>query len=253
VLNTWLIWWNAHEIPLTSRWWNPPTFHPLPGVLALSEHLLGLAPLTSPIQWLGASPLAAYNVAFLLSFLLSAAAAYWLVLSLTLRHDAAFIAGLGFGFAPYRMSQLAHLQVICSYLMPVALMALHRYVAEGRRRWLVVFGLSWLLQSLTQVPPFYFGAGGTLSSVAARPPTSCAGHPAPGPLCACLVSFLASGSRQLGPRAGFETTSAPCCLAVRDRAFRFWKLPFRLRTRVAAVQRRHATLALAVLAQPRLG
>ena len=243
VLNTWLVWWNAHEIPLTSRWWNPPTFHPLPGVLALSEHLLGLAPLTSPIQWLGASPLAAYNVAFLLSFLLSAAAAYWLVLSLTGRHDAAFIAGLGFGFAPYRMSQLAHLQVICSYLMPVALTALHRYVAEGRRRWLVVFGLSWLLQSLTcGYYLFYFSVlvGLWVLWFAARPPTlgrALAILGAWASSAACLVPILLGYERiqrQLGlQRAGFETDffSADVASLIQGSALlRFWKLPFRLGT-----------------------
>jgi hypothetical protein len=269
VLNTWLVWWNAHEVPLTPRWWNPPTFHPLPGVLALSEHLLGLAPLTSPLQWLGASPLAAYNVAFLLSFLLSAAAAYWLVLSLTGRHDAAFIAGLAFGFAPYRMSQLAHLQVICSYPMPVALVALHRYVDEGRTRWLVVFGLAWLLESLTcGYYLFYFSVlvglwvlwfavrrqtlGRTLAILAAWAASA-----------ACLVPLLLGYERiqrQLGlHRAGFETDffSADVASLIQGSALlRFWKLPVRLGTSesllfpgIVAV----ALVALAALATLRRG
>ena len=260
VLNTWLVWWNAHEIPLTSRWWNPPTFHPLPGVLALSEHLLGLAPLTSPIQWLGASPLAAYNVAFLLSFLLSAAAAYWLVLSLTGRHDAAFIAGLGFGFAPYRMSQLAHLQVICSYLMPVALMALHRYVGEGRRRWLVVFGLSWLLESLTcGYYLFYFSVlvGLWILWFAARRPTlgrTLAIFAAWAASAACLVPILLAYERiqrQLGlHRAGFETDffSADIASLIQGSALlRFWKLPVRLGTSESLLFPGVAAVALVAL------
>src|SRR4051812_3904144 len=64
VLNIWLLWWNAHAAPLTTAWWSPPMFFPMTGALALSEHLAGIAVLTTPLQWAGASALAAYNVAF---------------------------------------------------------------------------------------------------------------------------------------------------------------------------------------------
>ena len=58
-------------MPFTARWWNPPIFYPMPGALALSEHLAGIAIVTTPLQWAGVSPLAAYNVALILSFGLS--------------------------------------------------------------------------------------------------------------------------------------------------------------------------------------
>src|SRR5262245_13051272 len=112
VLASWLLWWNAHVVPLTAQWWNAPMFWPASGALAFSETLLGLAPLTSPLQWLGASPVTAYNVAFLLAFWLSAMAAHALVVEVSGRHDAALIGGLVYGFNPYRIAQIAHLQVI---------------------------------------------------------------------------------------------------------------------------------------------
>jgi len=149
VLNIWILGWNATHVPLTAGWWNPPAFYPVGGVLAFSEHLLGLAPLTTPIQWLGGSPLLAYNVAFLLSFPLCAFAAHLLGFSLTGRHDAALVTGLAFGFAPYRIVQLAHIQMLCAYWMPIALVGLHRYARTRRARWLVLFGAAWLLQALT--------------------------------------------------------------------------------------------------------
>ena len=68
MFNTWLLWWNAHTVPFTSRWWNPPVFHPMRGALALSEHLAGLGVITTPVQLAGASVVTAYNVAFILSF-----------------------------------------------------------------------------------------------------------------------------------------------------------------------------------------
>lgn len=147
-LNTWILWWNARTIPLTSAWWNAPAFYPLPGAMSFSENLLGLSLIATPIQWLGGSPLLAYNVVFLLTFPLCALGAYLLVLDSTKRHDAAFIAGLLFGFAPYRMSHLPHIQVLAAFGMPFALLGLHRYVRDPRPRWLVLFGAAWLLQAI---------------------------------------------------------------------------------------------------------
>ena len=147
-LNTWILWWNAHAIPLTSTWWNAQAFYPVPGVLSFSETLLGLSLIATPIQWLGGSPLLAYNVVFLLTFPLCALGAYLLVLEITRHRDAAFIAGLLFGFAPYRMAHLAHLQVLAAFGMPFALLGLHRYLREPRPRWLALFGAGWLIQAL---------------------------------------------------------------------------------------------------------
>src|SRR5688572_6436623 len=147
-LNTWILWWNAQTIPLTPAWWNAPAFYPVEGVLSFSETLLGLAVLSTPMQWFGSSPLVAYNVLFLLTFPLCGIAAYLLALEITRRRDAAFVAGVLFVFAPYRMSHLPHLQVLAAFGMPVALFALHRYLRDPRARWLVLFAAAWLWQGL---------------------------------------------------------------------------------------------------------
>src|SRR5688572_15205418 len=125
-LNTWILWWNAQTVPLTPSWWNAPAFHPIEGVLSFSETLLGLSVLSTPLQWFGASPLVAYNVIFLLTFPLCGIAAYLLALEITRRRDAAFIAGVLFVFAPYRMSHLPHVQVLAAFGMPIALLGLDR-------------------------------------------------------------------------------------------------------------------------------
>lgn len=147
LLNTWILWWNAHTVPLTARWWNAPFFWPLAGALGLSEHLLGVSLMATPIQWAGAEPVTAYNIVFLLSFPLSALAMHALAFTLTRRHDAAALAGVIFGFSPYRTAQIAHLQMLWTFWMPLALLALHRYAQAGRRRWLVLFGAMWLGQA----------------------------------------------------------------------------------------------------------
>ncbi|MCE2513572.1 MAG: discoidin domain-containing protein [Acidobacteria bacterium] len=149
VLNAWLLWWGTQVAPLTGPWWNAPAFHPYPGVLTYSEHLLGLLPIAAPLQWLTGSPVLAYNVTFLLTFPLSGAAGYVLGRELTGRRDAAWIAGLAFAFAPYRMSHVSHVQVLASFWMPLALAALHRHARDGRPRWLAAFAGATLMQGLT--------------------------------------------------------------------------------------------------------
>ena len=148
-LNAWIIWWNAQAVPLTERWWNAPIFFPSSGVLAFSETLLGLLPITAPIQWFGGSPITAYNVAFLVTFPLSALAAHALVLRLSGRHDAAMIAGLIYGFNPFRTAHFPQIQVMTSYWMPLSLLGLHAYATSGGARWLVLFGAAWLMQALS--------------------------------------------------------------------------------------------------------
>lgn len=148
LLNAWIMWWNTQALPLTDQWWNAPQFRPVPGTLAFSEHLLGLAPITTPIIFATGDALLAYNVAFFLAFPLCALAAHALVFSIARRHDLAVIAGIAFAFAPYRLPQIAHVQVLSAYWMPIALLALHRYREDPRLRWLVAFAAAWLLQAL---------------------------------------------------------------------------------------------------------
>jgi hypothetical protein len=148
LLNIWLLSWNARVLPLTSAWWNGAQFFPIAGATAFSEHLLGLSVITTPVILLGGSTLLAYNIAFFLSFPLCALSAYFLTYSICRRHDASLVAGLAFGFAPYRMAQFAHIQVLSAYWMPLALAGLHRYFQERRARWLVLFAGAWLLQAL---------------------------------------------------------------------------------------------------------
>jgi hypothetical protein len=160
VLNTWILWWNAQAVPFTAAWWSAPAFWPLRDVLALSEHLAGLSPLSTPLQWAGAGPQLTYNVLLLLSWPLSAIAAHLLAHRLTGHHGAGAIAALIFGFNPYRLGQIAHLQVITCWWMPLALYALHRAIEPSRTAarlsWLSVFAAAWLLQTWTNGYFFFY-------------------------------------------------------------------------------------------------
>ena len=148
LLVTWILWWSSHTLPLSDAWWNAPAFYPSAGVFAFSENLLSLAPIATPINCLTRSPLLAYNVTFLLSYLLCGLGAYFLAFVLTRSHTASFVSAVAFAFAPYRLSHTQHLQLLSSYWMPVAIAALHLYVREPRWRWAALFAGAWLLQAL---------------------------------------------------------------------------------------------------------
>ena len=156
ILNAWILWWSTKALPLTQAWWNAPMFYPAPGTLAFSEHLLGEAPIALPIIALTGNALFGYNVALIASYVLCGLGAHFLVYTLTRRHDAAFVAGVAYAFAPYRLAQLPHIQVLSSYFAPVCLAALHRYDREATWRWAALAAGAWLLQSLANGYFFFF-------------------------------------------------------------------------------------------------
>src|SRR5262249_471508 len=139
LLSTTLLWWNAHTTPLTARWWDGLWYWPAPGSVAFSDHRLGESLMATPLQWFGLNAVTAANLTLLAMFPLSALAAHWLGFTVTRRHDAAILCGLAYGFCPYRIAHLQHLELLGGFGMPAALAALHRYRDSSEWRWLVVF------------------------------------------------------------------------------------------------------------------
>jgi hypothetical protein len=135
LLNMWILAWGAEQIPrlLTgattwAAYWNGNIFHPEPYSLALSEHLFAQALQIVPIHAVTGNIILCYNLLFLSTFVLSAVGAYLLARDLTGDWRAGVIAGLVFGFLPYRISQLPHVQVMSSQWMPFALWGVHRFI-----------------------------------------------------------------------------------------------------------------------------
>ena len=148
LLSASLLWWNAHVVPLTQQWWDGFAFAPAHGMLAFSDHRLGLSLIAAPLQWLGAGPITAYNVVFLATFPLCAIAGHTLGFTLTRRHDAATLCGLASGFNPFRVAHFSHLELLAAFAMPAALAALHLYLRERRLKWIVLFAVALVVQGL---------------------------------------------------------------------------------------------------------
>ncbi len=141
LLNMWILAWGVDHLPGLlagpAGWhafWNGNIFHPEPSTLALSEHLFGQALQIAPVYALTGNIILGYNLLFLSTFVLSAFGAYLLVRDLTGDWRAAFVAGLVYGFLPYRIAQIAHIQILSSQWMPFVLWGLHRYIARGSVR-----------------------------------------------------------------------------------------------------------------------
>src|SRR5690606_23301604 len=144
LLNMWILAWGADHLPqlLTgpagwNAFWHGNIFHPDPYSIALSEHLFGQVLQIAPIYALTGNAILAYNLIFLSTFVLSAFGAFLLVRDLTGDWRAAFVAGLVYGFLPYRIAQITHVQVLSSQWMPFVLLGLHRYIAHRSTRALV--------------------------------------------------------------------------------------------------------------------
>lgn len=157
LLNTYILAWDADRLRhgLTGLW-DAPFFYPYSMTLAWSEHLLGLAVFTAPVQWLTGEPVLAYNLAMLGSFALSGVGMFVLVRHLTGRVDAGLISAVAFAAAPYRIAHGSHLQMLVSGWMPIALWGIHAYFATHSRRALVVSVLAFVLQGLSNGYFLYF-------------------------------------------------------------------------------------------------
>ena len=74
LLNAWILAWDADRMRHGfSGLWNAPLFYPASDTLAWSEHLIGIALFTAPVQWLTGQPVLVYNLALLESVVLAGA------------------------------------------------------------------------------------------------------------------------------------------------------------------------------------
>jgi hypothetical protein len=151
--------WDGHALahqPL--HFFDANQFWPFADTLAFSDALIGYA----PAGLIGDGPHAAvvrYDLMFLLAYALAFAGAYLLARELGLGPGGAAVAGAAFAFAPFRLEQDGHMQVISSGGIPLAL----AFGVRGyrlRRPWWVVAGwvvATWqLLLGFTLGLPFAY-------------------------------------------------------------------------------------------------
>src|SRR5215510_15565627 len=124
-------------------------FFPAPLTLAYSEHLIPQAIQIFPIYALTRNPILCYNLLFLSTFVLSGLGMFLFAREMTGSAAAAFVGGLLFAFAPYRIPQSSHLQVLSSQWMPLAMYGFRRYFVGRRTRALIGATAAVVVQGLS--------------------------------------------------------------------------------------------------------
>ena len=142
LLQAWQVAWGGNalaEQPLD--YFQSTTFFPLANSLAFSDALVGYSPAGLLGDGVGAA-LTRYNLLFLFSQGLAGAGAYLLARELRLHPAAACVGAAAFAFAPWRLEQSAHLHVISSGGIPLALFL---FVRGYRRRAAGAMLAGWLV------------------------------------------------------------------------------------------------------------
>ncbi|MDQ6834541.1 MAG: hypothetical protein M3008_14190, partial [Chloroflexota bacterium] len=134
LLNAWTVRWVQHAlVTQPSHLYDGNMFAPNLRSLAFSELLLPQAIMAWPVWLVSHDALLAANVTLLATYPLCGIAMYALCRSLGAVRGAAFIAGLGYAFAPFRMDNNAHLQVLSMQWMPLAILAVIRFMQRPTR------------------------------------------------------------------------------------------------------------------------
>jgi hypothetical protein len=161
LLNAWTLRWVQHAlITNPTHLYDGNMFAPNARSLAFSELLLPQAILAWPVWLFSHDALLAYNLSVLVTYPMCAAAMYALCRALGANRGAAFLAGVCFAFAPFRLDNTAHLQVLSMQWMPLALLAIIRYVQRPSRARFVGVAGTVALSALSSV--YYlmmFGTG----------------------------------------------------------------------------------------------
>jgi hypothetical protein len=126
----WQLAWVGHQLPSRAAdLWTTNAFLGAPDSLAFTDAVLGYAPLS----WLAdeleggqAGALAALNIASLTASALALLGGYALARALGARIPAALVAGAGFGFAPWRLAQASHINILSTGGIAIALACLAR-------------------------------------------------------------------------------------------------------------------------------
>ena len=139
LLIAYIITWVAENLG-SAALWNPPFFHPSSNVLAWSDHMIGLGVIAWPAVALGVSPIVLTNALAWLAFLLSSVALFVWLEDEGYETLAAFAAAVVVTYGAWRVQQLAHLHLLVTPFLPLALICYGRATGGRGPLWLMGTG-----------------------------------------------------------------------------------------------------------------
>lgn len=143
---------------LGTRLFDAPVFYPNHNTLAFSEHLCGLAFFAAPMRWLGAGPLTAANLLWILGFAFTGFGTYVVGRMITGSVGAGIVAGIFAAFVPWRFAQLPHLQIAWGGWLPLMIAALLHFGRDRTWRNAAIFGAMFFMNGWTNLHYFVFGS-----------------------------------------------------------------------------------------------
>jgi hypothetical protein len=131
----WVMAWEAHALGTDpARLPHGNMFHPLRYTLGMDEPVFGTTLIVLPLFLFTHDAVLVFNVARLLTFVLSALTAYLLARGLGAAELPSLIAGAAFAFSPIRTDQIAHLSTLGTQFLPLVLLFLVRFFRLGALR-----------------------------------------------------------------------------------------------------------------------
>lgn len=131
-------------------------FHPYRGNLAFTDYQPLIAVLLWPLYRGTGNIVLAYNLLYILAFILSGWACYLLARRWFGDETGAFLAGIVFAYCGYRFDHLAHLQLLWCPWIPLALLTATEWLQSGRYRYVLCLMLLIVLQAATSVYYFFY-------------------------------------------------------------------------------------------------
>ena len=164
LLVIWILRWGLHALATNPLGFlNANAFFPAQEVLARSELMLGLLPPYGVIYWLTGNPVLALNMLTLGSFVFSGLTMHLLVERWTGSVAAAYVAGLSFAFAPWRLMTVGGptigpptgaVHLLQTQYLPLILLGLDACARRHSWLWLVLSALLLVVQTAST---FYLG------------------------------------------------------------------------------------------------
>jgi hypothetical protein len=170
VLIAWTLAWVAHQTfadPL--HLFDANIFYPSHHTLAFSEHLFALGMMATPLFWLGASPVLAYNLMLLAGFALTGWSLAMVMQRWTGEWLGGILAGSVLAFNTHTLTRLPHLHAAHFEFLPPMLFVLDALLREPRIRRGLWLALWFLLMALTSNYHMMFALAALGAAVSSRP------------------------------------------------------------------------------------
>ena len=158
LINAWVLSWDVHALTHDpSNIFHANIFFPARYALTFSENLFGLLPLALPLSLL-ATPLTVHNILLIAGIAFSAWGAFVLGRVATGSVLAGVVAAIVYGYVPWRVVHLSHLQHAWGGWLPLLVAAILHFDRRRDRRSAVMIAGAFVMNGLTNLHYLVFGA-----------------------------------------------------------------------------------------------